>query len=117
MNESTAVENMCRFCRFLQRICQLLISLHEKSGKLTIIIAGLDSVSEHMFFSMNGSDRLQHDDKRLSVSYLAFPEPGFWQINSKSGDLQFCLALQGTNCPCRTTNNCVRLDWKDAKPL
>ena len=48
----------------------------------------------------------------------SLPVAGFWQINSKSGDLQFCLASQRPSYPYRpANNNCIRLDWKDAKPF
>jgi hypothetical protein len=45
------------------------------------------------------------------------PSAGFWQINAKSGELQFCLALQGQSDLYRPTNGCIKLDWKSAKPL
>jgi hypothetical protein len=45
------------------------------------------------------------------------PSAGFWQINAKSGDLQFCLALQGQSDLYRPINGCIKLDWKTAKPF
>jgi hypothetical protein len=45
------------------------------------------------------------------------PSAGFWQINAKSGDLQFCLALQGQNDLYRPTNGCIKVDWKATKPF
>jgi hypothetical protein len=48
----------------------------------------------------------------------SLPVAGFWQINSRSGGLQFCLATQRPSYPYRPeNNNCIRLDWKDAKPF
>ena len=45
------------------------------------------------------------------------PTPGFWQINAKSGDLQFCLALQGQSGLYRPINGCIKLDWRAGKPF
>ena len=36
--------------------------------------------------------------------------PGVWQINSSSGDLQFCLMAD------LPTGSCVQIDWRSAKP-
>jgi hypothetical protein len=41
------------------------------------------------------------------------PSAAFWQINAKSGDLQFCLAFQGDSGDLyRPTEGCIKLDWK-----
>src|SRR3954447_7792804 len=45
------------------------------------------------------------------------PTGGFWQINAKSGDLQFCLAVQGDSDLYRPVHGCIKLDWKAAKPF
>lgn len=45
------------------------------------------------------------------------PSAGVWQINAKSGELQFCLALQGSSDLYRPPNGCIKLDWRSAKPL
>jgi hypothetical protein len=45
------------------------------------------------------------------------PSAGFWQINAKSGDLQFCLAIPGDSDLYRPPSGCIRLDWRSAKPF
>ena len=46
---------------------------------------------------------------------VLLPRGGFWQINAKSGDLQFCLAVQGDSDLYRPVNGCIKLDWKGGK--
>jgi hypothetical protein len=41
------------------------------------------------------------------------PYAGIWQIDSKTGDLQFCLSTDSLNLP---TNGCVKLNWRGAPP-
>jgi hypothetical protein len=42
------------------------------------------------------------------------PAIGIWQINSKTGDLQFCLTREGgINLP---SNGCIRVTWKGTPP-
>ena len=41
---------------------------------------------------------------------------GLWQINSDTGDLQFCLAYEGRSAPL-PPNRCIKIDWKGAPPL
>jgi hypothetical protein len=41
---------------------------------------------------------------------------GLWQINSNTGDLQFCLAHEGNNGHL-PPNSCIKIDWKGAPPL
>jgi len=41
---------------------------------------------------------------------------GLWQINSNTGDLQFCLAYEGGNAHL-PPNSCIKIDWKGAPPL
>jgi len=45
------------------------------------------------------------------------PSAAFWQINAKSGDLQFCLAMPGESDLYRPTSGCIKLDWRSAKPF
>jgi hypothetical protein len=45
----------------------------------------------------------------------SLPVAGLWQINSKSGDLQFCLAWLGDSTLFRPAQNCIKLGWKDPK--
>jgi hypothetical protein len=45
------------------------------------------------------------------------PSAGFWQINAKSGDLQFCLPMPGDSDLYRPASGCIRLDWRSAKPF
>ena len=41
------------------------------------------------------------------------PSAAFSQINAKSGDLQFCLAIQGDSSDLyRPMDGCIKLDWK-----
>jgi hypothetical protein len=52
-----------------------------------------------------------------STWQVLLPTGGFWQINAKSGDLQFCLAVQGDSDLYRPVNGCIKLDWKAGKPF
>jgi hypothetical protein len=51
---------------------------------------------------------------QLSVSQARLLGGGFWQMNSKSGDLQFCLAPEPAYS---NPNPCIMIDWKGSKPL
>ena len=52
-----------------------------------------------------------------STWQVLLPTGGFWQINAKSGDLQFCLAVQGDSDLNRPVNGCIKVDWKAGKPF
>jgi hypothetical protein len=44
----------------------------------------------------------------------SYPMAGLWQINSATGDLQFCTA---TPRPLNLNNGCVKVDWKGSSEL
>src|SRR5712672_2978352 len=65
-----------------------------------------------------GAGCIEGGIRKAAQSCTCEPSAAFWQINAKSGDLQFCLAIQGESGELyRPSKGCIKVDRRSAKPL
>jgi hypothetical protein len=62
--------------------------------------------------SSNISTSIQPSANQAKLKYGAL-----WQINSNTGELQFCMTMEAANGYILFPNSCLRIDWKSAPPF
>ena len=73
-----------------------------------------DLAKEHTSLLPPSSDITTAVDSSGRPNTRGAPD-GLWQINSTTGDLQFCLAHEGSNTRL-PPNSCIKIEWRGPHP-
>jgi hypothetical protein len=96
---------------YLCAVLWQVVTLTQPPGALTSTCGNLSKkITSTLSPSANLTTKVQiQDNPTLAENVLLVP--GLWQINSKTGDLQFCLTSEFPG-----HNSCVKLIWRGSPP-